>query len=112
MRGGGPRASYATFWWISVAELNLHFLPPPIADFLSGVVQWERRNRHLQVEYQLNAAVRAVALDARESLHTLASDTHPLGALESPAAELQDAARVETPHRNCQSLAYPSNHGR
>ena len=50
--------------------------------------------RHLQVEYQLNAAVRAVALDAREYLHTLASDTHPLGALESPAAELQDAARV------------------
>ena len=68
----------------------------------------------VQVEYQLNAAVRAVALDARESLHTLASDTHPLGALESPAAELQDAARVETPHRrrNCQSLAYPSNHDR
>ena len=65
--------------------------------------QWERRNRHLQVEYQpsteLNAAVRAVALDARESLHTLTSDTHPLGALESPAAELQDAARVETPHQ-------------
>ena len=47
--------------------------------------------RHLQVEYQLNAAVRAVALDAREYLHTLASDTHPLGALEGPAVELQEA---------------------
>ena len=37
------------------------------------LVQWERRNRHLLVEYKLNAAVRAqaVALDARESLHTL-----------------------------------------
>ena len=47
----------------------------------SGVVQWERRNRHLQVEYQLNAAVRAVALDAREMPH-LGCDWSPP---ESPA---------------------------
>ena len=49
---------------------------------------------------ETDAAVRGVALDARESLHTLVSDTHPLGALKGLVAELQDAVRVETPHRN------------
>ena len=59
------------------------------------------RGSRLEPSTELNnAAIRAVALDARKSLHTLASNAHPLGALRGPAAELQDAARVETPHHN------------
>ena len=49
----------------------------------------------------LRPVVRAVTLDACEFFHTLASNTHPLGALEGPAAELQPedaapASRVES----------------
>ena len=60
-------------------------MPVPLA-----VTHWQcLRGFHLNFELN-NAALKAVALDARESLHTLASDTHLLSALKGPAADLQD----------------------
>ena len=57
-----------------------------------------------RVGYQLNAAVRAAALDACELLRKLLP---PLG-IDGPATELEDAARVDAPQCDCQCLEYPS----
>ena len=57
-----------------------------------------------KVGYQLNAAVRAAGLDARELLRSLL----PPLSIDGPATKLEDAARVDAPQRDCQCLEYPS----
>jgi len=67
-------------------------------------VQRGRGTTTSRVGYQLNAAVRAAALDACELLRKLLP---PLG-IDGPATELEDAARVDAPQCDCQCLEYPS----
>ena len=78
------------------SEASLHII-------LSGVVQWERRNRHLQVEYQLNAAVKAVRLGVRTS-----SSSNPLPVAFQEIARIKVTSTISTPvtpHRDWHSLA-------
>ena len=50
----------------------------------------------------MNEIAGAAALDGR----------HTPGAVERPAVELQDVARVDAPQGNCQCLEHPSGQNR